>query len=58
MLEGNIWYTGNDNGTVGKLDPDTGEITVYPMPDPGCSRSAYGHLHANGDYWFSCRTAT
>jgi virginiamycin B lyase len=25
---------GNKNGTVGKLDPATGKITVYKMPDP------------------------
>ena len=32
--QGNIWYTGNSNGTVGKLDPQTGKITEYKMPDP------------------------
>ena len=25
---------GNGNGTIGKLDPASGEITVFPMPDP------------------------
>ena len=25
---------GNGNGTIGKLNPATGEITVYKMPDP------------------------
>ena len=32
--DGGIWYTGNGNGTIGKLDPKSGEITVYRMPDP------------------------
>jgi virginiamycin B lyase len=29
---GNAWFTGN--GTIGKLDPGTGKIMVYRMPDP------------------------
>ena len=27
--QGNIWYTGNSNATVGKLNPATGEVTEY-----------------------------
>ena len=34
---GNVWYTGNKNGTIGRLDPQTGEITVYEMPDPAAT---------------------
>ena len=34
MTPGNVWYTGNKNGTVGKLDPKTGKITEFKMPDP------------------------
>jgi virginiamycin B lyase len=32
--DGSVWYTGNGNGTIGKLDPNTGGITVFEMPDP------------------------
>ena len=31
---GNIWFTGNSSGLVGKLDPKTGEVTEYRMPNP------------------------
>jgi virginiamycin B lyase len=32
--DGNIWYTGNYAGLIGKLDPRTGNVTEYKMPDP------------------------
>src|SRR5690606_16511248 len=32
--DGNAWYTGNKNATIGKLDPATGEGTEDPTPDP------------------------
>ena len=39
--EGAIWYLGNSNGTVGKLNPLTGEIRstrlVWPTLTPVCS---------------------
>jgi len=31
---GNIWYMGNGNGTIGRLNPATGEIKIFKMPDP------------------------
>jgi virginiamycin B lyase len=34
MAQCNIFYTGNHQGLVGKLDPRTGEVTEYRMPDP------------------------
>ena len=30
---GNVWYTGNGNGTVGMLVPGTDTFKVYEMPD-------------------------
>ena len=33
--DGNIWYTGNTGSLIGKLDPKTGAVTEYPMPEPG-----------------------
>ena len=32
--EGQVWYSGNRAAHIGKLNPDTGEITKYEMPDP------------------------
>ena len=41
---GNIWYMGNGNGTIGKLNPATGEIKIHKMPDPERARSAHADL--------------
>jgi virginiamycin B lyase len=30
--EGNIWFTANYKGYIGKLKPLTGEVVEYPMP--------------------------
>ena len=32
--KGRPWFSGNKNGTVGRIDPATGQTTVYKMPDP------------------------
>ena len=32
--DGNIWYTGNAAGLIGKVDPKTGKVTEYKMPNP------------------------
>src|SRR5215831_15059186 len=32
--DGAIWYTGNTGALIGKLDPRTGAVTEYTMPDP------------------------
>ena len=32
--DGNIWFTGNHGALIGKLDPKTGIVTEYKMPDP------------------------
>ena len=45
---GNIWYMGNGNGTVGKLNPATGEITVYTMPDPAARDPHTADLRSEG----------
>ena len=31
--KGNVWYTGNRNGTLGRIDPKSGEITRFKLPD-------------------------
>jgi virginiamycin B lyase len=32
--DGNIWFTASFKGYIGKLDPETGTITEYHLPDP------------------------
>ena len=50
---GNIWYMGNANGTVGKLEPKTGEITVYILPDPAARDPHTPIFDRNGILWFT-----
>ena len=51
--EGNIWVSGNGNGTIMKLDPATEEITVYPMPDPTARDPHTMMFDSEGIMWFS-----
>ena len=32
---GIVWYTGHGNGTIGRLDPATGQVTQYKAPSGG-----------------------
>jgi len=52
--DGNIWYTGNSNGTIGKLDPATGEITEYET-QAGDPHTAI--FHPNGFLYFTAQRA-
>ena len=46
--EGNLWFTANSKGYIGKLDPKTGDIMEYKLPDdvrdPPLDRVADGKL--------------
>src|SRR6476619_8141300 len=33
--QGIVWYTGNGNGTIGRLDPVSGRATEYQTPSRG-----------------------
>ncbi len=50
---GNIWVSGNGNGTIVKLDPVTEEMTVYPMPDPAARDPHTMVFDSEGILWFS-----
>ncbi len=50
---GNVWYTGNKNGTVGKLDPETGAITEFKMPDPAAKDPHTAVFDRSGTLWFT-----
>ena len=54
---GNIWYTGNGNGTVGKLEPATGKITVYKMPDANARDPHTPLFDRGGDLWFTLQNS-
>jgi virginiamycin B lyase len=44
---------GNGNGTIGKLAPKTGAITVYEMPDPASRDPHTGIFDKNGTLYFA-----
>jgi virginiamycin B lyase len=52
--EGNIWYTGNSNATIGKLNPATGEIVTY---ETEASDPHSAVFHPNGMLYFTAQGA-
>src|SRR5262249_24897076 len=50
---GNIWFTGNARGLIGKLDPRTGAVTEYPMPDPAAKDPHTLIFDRDGILWFT-----
>ena len=50
---GAAWYTGNGNGTIGRLDEETGTFKVYEMPDPAARDPHTGEFDENGLFWFT-----
>jgi virginiamycin B lyase len=51
--QGNVWYTGNKNGTIGKLDIKSEEITVYHMPDKAAKDPHTAIFARTGMLWFT-----
>ncbi|MGH7792452.1 MAG: virginiamycin B lyase family protein, partial [Thermodesulfobacteriota bacterium] len=51
--EGNIWFTANYKGYIGKLNPKTGEATEYLMPDPNAGDPHTLIFDQNGILWFT-----
>jgi len=52
---GNVWYSGNRNGTIGKLDPATGEITRFKIPDSTVRDPHTMAFDKNGNIWFTAQ---
>jgi streptogramin lyase len=50
---GNVSYTGNKNGTVGELDPKTGKVTAYRIPDPAAKDPHTAVFDQSGTLWFT-----
>jgi virginiamycin B lyase len=51
--EGNIWYTGNLAAHIGKLDPRSGEVTQYKMPNAKAEDPHTAVFDAQGTLWFT-----
>jgi len=50
---GNIWFTANSKGYIGKLDPRTGQVTEYPLPDTGGDDPHTPVFDQEGTLWFT-----
>src|SRR5215475_6248712 len=55
--DGNIWFTGNSAGLIGKLDPKTGDVTEYKMPDPAVKDPHTLNFDQSGILWFTAQNA-
>jgi virginiamycin B lyase len=52
-LDGNIWFTANAKGYIGKLDPRTGKVKEYPMPDQAAHDPHTLIFDPTGVLWFT-----
>ena len=55
--DGMIWWAGMYGSLIGRLDPETGEITEYPMPDPAARDPHTPVVTNNGDIWFTIQNS-
>jgi virginiamycin B lyase len=53
--DGNIWFTGNHAALIGKLDPKTGLVTEYKMPDPKVKDPHSLEIAADGRIFFTAQ---
>jgi virginiamycin B lyase len=53
---GFVWYTGNGNGTIGRLDPSTGRIVQHKAPSGGDPHTLIID-DAQGTIWFTVQGA-
>lgn len=47
------WFLGNKNGTVGYLNLETEDFTVFRMPDENARDPHTGEFDQNGIFWFT-----
>lgn len=50
-LSGQVWYTGNGNGTIGQLDPATGRVIEHKAPSGGDPHTLV--TDNRGTIWFT-----
>jgi virginiamycin B lyase len=55
--QGNAWYTGNQNGMIGRIDGRTLAIRRYPMPTEAARDPHTIDFDAEGNLWFSLQNA-
>ena len=53
--EGQVWYTGNGNGTIGHLDPRTGKVVEHKAPSGGDPHTLV--IDDRGVIWFTVQGA-
>ncbi len=51
--EGQVWFAGNRMGYIGKLDPATGDVVEYPMPDAKAGDPHTLVFDGRGHIWFT-----
>jgi virginiamycin B lyase len=51
--DGHIWFTANFAGAIGRLDPKTGIVITYPMPEPAARDPHTIAIDASGIVWFT-----
>lgn len=49
--QGQVWYTGNGNGTIGQLDPTTGKVVEHKAPSGGDPHTLI--TDTQGIIWFT-----
>ncbi|HET9425220.1 MAG TPA: hypothetical protein VFO55_07615, partial [Gemmatimonadaceae bacterium] len=55
--KGTPWYTGNRNGRLVKMDPETGKITTYMIPDSTVRDPHTMIFDQKGNAWFTAQNA-
>jgi virginiamycin B lyase len=53
--KGNPWYTGNRNGRLVKMDPETGKLTTYLIPDSTVRDPHTMIFDQKGNAWFTAQ---
>jgi virginiamycin B lyase len=48
-----VWYAGNRNARIGRIDPASGDITTYMMPDPAARDPHTLVFDRQKDIWFT-----
>jgi virginiamycin B lyase len=48
-----VWYAGNRNARIGRLDPATGKVKIFSMPDAAARDPHTLVFGKNGDIWFT-----
>jgi virginiamycin B lyase len=55
--KGNPWYTGNRNNRIVKMDPETGKITTYMIPDSTVRDPHTMIFDQKGNAWFTAQNS-